>query len=232
MCDERERLIGYVYDECDPRERGAIEQHLETCAECREEIRGLRSVRQDLLAWDVPAHDSVWKPFAPARVEPWWRGVPVWAMAAAATVMFLTGAAGGVATHALMEHRPAVTPPASAAVVLPVQQVVPIGVSRADLDAFGRQLVSTMRSEMDARVRLVSAHAPSLAAMSDRDFQQIRATLASNDQRYEEIRDVVRRLNNDMVTIKSGHDKQISSLRRSVDQLSTALAAMQPGGKQ
>ena len=67
MCDDRERLIGYVYDECDGRERREIEAHLETCHTCRREITGLREVRQDLLAWDVPDTPSVWRPFAPQR---------------------------------------------------------------------------------------------------------------------------------------------------------------------
>jgi anti-sigma factor ChrR (cupin superfamily) len=83
MCNERERLIGYVYDEVDAAERAVIDRHVESCAECRDEIRGFRSVREDLLAWDVPEHGSVWQPFAPARRTPWWRDVPAWAMAVA-----------------------------------------------------------------------------------------------------------------------------------------------------
>ena len=33
MCNEREKLIGYLYDECDSSEREAFRRHLETCAE-------------------------------------------------------------------------------------------------------------------------------------------------------------------------------------------------------
>src|SRR5207244_3539312 len=62
MCDERERLIGYVYDECDAGEKRLVEAHLQTCETCREEIGGLRRVRTDLLAWDVPDHGSAWTP--------------------------------------------------------------------------------------------------------------------------------------------------------------------------
>ena len=50
MCNEREKLIGYLYDEGDSSERDAVRQHLETCAECRSEIGSLRSVREDLVA--------------------------------------------------------------------------------------------------------------------------------------------------------------------------------------
>ena len=45
MCDERERLIGYVYDDCDLEEKRLIEGHLAGCEICRDEISGLRSVR-------------------------------------------------------------------------------------------------------------------------------------------------------------------------------------------
>src|SRR4051812_42477960 len=109
MCDERERLIGYVYDECDASERNLVNHHLETCEVCREEIAGLRATREDLLAWDVPDHGSVWKPFAPARLRPWWREVPAWAMAAAATLVFMVGLGGGVVGQALMQRSPAPT---------------------------------------------------------------------------------------------------------------------------
>lgn len=112
MCDDRERLIGYVYDECDGRERREIEAHLETCHTCRREITGLREVRQDLLAWDVPDTPSVWRPFAPQRAPITWRDVPGWMLAAAASLVFLAGAAGGAATQMIL-------PRAAAVVALP-----------------------------------------------------------------------------------------------------------------
>jgi hypothetical protein len=97
MCEDREQLIAYLYDEVDANERRSVEAHLTGCDECRDELRGLRGVRQDLLAWDVPPHESVWTPFVTARPQPVWRQVPTWALAAAATLVFATGVAGGVA---------------------------------------------------------------------------------------------------------------------------------------
>lgn len=140
MCNERERLIGYVYDECDAGERRAIEAHLEGCGTCRTEIGGFRRVRQDLLAWDVPEHDSVWRPFVPARIAPWWRDVPGWALAAAALAMFAVGAGGGVVTHALVPHdaaAPAIGSSASA----------PVEVTAADLAAFEARMLGLIRTE-------------------------------------------------------------------------------------
>ena len=102
MCENRERLIGYVYDECDPAERREIEAHLESCHTCRRRDSRTRSVRQDLLAWDVPASDPIWRPMAPARQESSWRAGTDVGLAAAACATFMVGAAGGAATYALM----------------------------------------------------------------------------------------------------------------------------------
>jgi len=108
MCDERERLIGYLYEECDAEERRQVETHLESCPTCRAEIGGLQSVRTDLLAWNVPEHSPVWRPM-PAGVAPpvvWWRQTPGWALAAAATGVLLAPVAPHVAFFTSGPDRP------------------------------------------------------------------------------------------------------------------------------
>jgi len=237
MCDERERLIDYLYEEADAAARHEFERHLETCAPCREEVRAFGAVRTDLLAWDVPESDSVWKPFAPPRAAAWWRDVPAWALAAAAAVVFAIGAAGGAVTRTIADRasaHQAASQQAAATTAMPAQ-VVPAGVSRADLDAFGRQLADSMRSEMDTRVRLVSTHASSRAGGPDRDVQQLRALLQTGDQRDRDILNTMRLLNNDFISSKSSQDRTIEQLKQRVDQLSNAIALMaqqQAGGKQ
>lgn len=149
MCENRERLIGYVYDECDRAERAAIEEHLESCHTCRQEIRGLKSVRQDLLAWDVPASDPVWRPIAPAPRQSPWKAVPAWALAAAACATFMVGAAGGAATYALMPRSaPAI---AQAQPVAPAATPVPVSVSPSELAALEIRMMERMRAELDTR---------------------------------------------------------------------------------
>ena len=100
-CDDREKLIAYLYDEASASERRQVDAHLAGCAECRDELRGLRSVRQDLLAWDVPEHESVWKPFVTPVAAVWWKQVPAWGLAAAATLVFGLGMAGGFVARSL-----------------------------------------------------------------------------------------------------------------------------------
>jgi len=151
MCENRERLIGYVYDECDPAERAEIEAHLETCYTCRREIRGLKSVRQDLLAWDVPASDPIWRPIAPARPESSWRAVPAWALAAAACATFIVGAAGGAATYALMPR----TAPAVAQVQTTSSPTAIAAVTPTELAALENKVLAQMRAELETRARQV-----------------------------------------------------------------------------
>lgn len=123
MCDKRERLMDYLYDEAAPADRREVETHLESCGECRGEMRAFRRVREDLLAWDVPAYESVWTPFAPAPVAPWYTQVPAWAMTAAAGLMLLLGTAGGFAAQALTAGP---TPEATTvAAVAPVEPAAP-----------------------------------------------------------------------------------------------------------
>ena len=232
MCDERERLIGYVYDEVDAAERAAIDDHLESCAECRDEIRGLRGVRQDLLAWNVPQHGSVWQPFAPARLRPWWRDVPAWALVAAATVMFVIGGAGGVATRAFLD-RPAIAATRAAAPAIPPAQVMPAAVSAADLETV-RHEISDLRSEVDARVRLVSTHTPARTPGTESEWQQVRAMLQSTDHRDDQMVDLLRSVNADFVTVKKDNDARINVLKQRLERLEATVSVMaqqQLGGK-
>jgi hypothetical protein len=149
MCENRERLIGYVYDECDPAERAEIEAHLESCHTCRREIRGLKGVRQDLLAWDVPESDPIWRPMAPARRESSWRSVPAWALAAAACATFMVGAAGGAATYALMPH----TNPGVAQAQTAAAPAATPAVTTTDMAALESRVLAQLRVELDARAR-------------------------------------------------------------------------------
>lgn len=51
---QREALVAYLYDECEPRERERVEAHLAACARCAREAAAFRSVRGALEAWTPP----------------------------------------------------------------------------------------------------------------------------------------------------------------------------------
>src|SRR6185436_16074077 len=165
MCDERERLIGYVYDECDDGERVLIDRHLASCATCRDEIAGLRETRQDLLAWEVPDHGSVWRPFAPARLTPWYREVPAWALATAAGIMFMIGVGGGVTAQALLK------PATQSATPMQVASVQPVSTTQTAPDA------AMLRAELSApearmRVAIRDSNAQFTRHVSTGDLQR------------------------------------------------------------
>ena len=41
MCDSKELLVGFLYDEIDPVSKRTFERHLKTCADCRDELAEL-----------------------------------------------------------------------------------------------------------------------------------------------------------------------------------------------
>lgn len=188
MCENRERLIGYVYDECDPAERAEIEAHLESCHTCRREIRGLKGVRQDLLAWDVPANEPIWRPMASPRQESSWRAVPAWALAAAACATFLVGAAGGAATYALMPR----TAPAVAQAQTTSTPTATAAVTPTELAALESKVLSQMRAELDTRVRQMSGDvAPRNISSTDSETIDLARRVNMLTARQNELSDLV-----------------------------------------
>jgi Putative zinc-finger len=57
MCEEKEQLVAYLYDDLANGERARFESHLRTCVACRDELKALRGVRADLAAWAPPEPD-------------------------------------------------------------------------------------------------------------------------------------------------------------------------------
>jgi anti-sigma factor RsiW len=207
MCDEREPLLAYLYDEADPIERRRVEAHLETCETCREELNGLRGVRQDLLAWNVPEHESVWKPFTPARQLWSWRDVPAWTMAAAAGLMLALGAAGGAAAHTWLT-RPVAT--AKAAIAAPGQMAtitqpmammsataIPastVPLTAADLARLEERLVADIERRDHAAAVRVSTENKQMLDDIIRDYGNLAASKAQTDQRLKNVEDVLNEL--------------------------------------
>ena len=179
MCDERERLIEYLYDTCDAAERRRVDVHLASCEGCREEISALRGVRLDLLAWDVPEHGSVWKPFAQARTMPWWREVPVWALAAAVSVMFVLGIGGGLVARQLVPAKLGASPAPAVTSSIPTLQPAPV-LTTADQAAMEQRIASTVQSRLEGRVQPVAAHA--VPGLSEQDARALVQTMLGESE--------------------------------------------------
>ena len=209
MCDERDRLIGYLYDECDTAERRDVEQHLEQCPTCRTEIQALRNVRADLLAWEVRGTPDVWRPFPAAAPAAWWQQVPSWAFAAAAGLVIAAGLGGGVAARALSYEAP-------------VQQIVstPAGVTAPDLTVAQERIIELMRQELAAQSRAMPAGPVRVAAQPDEQMLRRMNDLANaNTENFK----VMAQLYEDIMRYGARTESKIKTLQQSVDTLSAAL---------
>jgi hypothetical protein len=223
MCDERDRLLGYLYDECDAAEKRTVESHLQECPGCREEIAGLRRVRTDLLAWDVPDHGSVWTPFVKSRMAPSWREVPVWAMAAAAGLVFVLGGAGAITAQALA-GRPAV----QVATTQPAAVSVAKAMSEADVAAMEQRIVQAVRTDMDARMQLLSAHETTtpVRASDGELLRRVSEILKASDLAHL---NQMGELHNTLMRENVKTDARFTKVEDAIAQIAAAQAA---GGKQ
>jgi len=226
MCNEREQLIGYLYDEGDSSERDAVRRHLETCAECRAEIASLRSVREDLAAWEVPEHGSVWRPFAAAPTPPWWQHVPQWALAAAAGIVLVSGAAGGAVTHAFMPQH--ATPSVQTSAAGSTQTSAP-----AELAAMQQQ-IAMLRAELgqlNGRVRQASAVAvtPDMEAALHKAFdRQLSDLRIQNDKQNLAVQTLYRDFGDYRKTVNF----KVVGMRDNIEALAAAVGARSGGGQQ
>jgi len=224
MCEQRERVLDYLYDEAPDASRRDMERHLETCDDCRAEVRALRSVRDDLLAWAVPNPPSVWTPFAPVPVVPWFRQVPAWAMAAAASVMFVMGSAGGYAASTL-----AARGSQDAAVGSPTPAVV----QALDAEAVGalvRRELASARVEAEKPVVTVPAAAPEFrldAATEQRLLARATELVGVSEERQLNwVRGFLVELARDADRQRRDDGQTMSALKAQVDQLQAVLSQL------
>ena len=196
MCEEKDLLVTYLYDEADAAERRAFETHLAGCAECRTELEALRSVRGRMRAWSPPDADLGFQivrtgvATAPRR-----RAAPAWGLAAAAVLVLAAAAAianievrygnDGLVIRTGW-NRPAAAPAeatASAPAPTPVdfkQELAALDRRLQDLETFAR--------------KSPAARAASVQGLSDAEVvRRVREMLAQSEQRQQ--RDLVLRIN-------------------------------------
>ena len=95
-CDEKERLVGYLYGEGSAEERAAVEAHLLRCAPCAAELADLKAVRVHLAAWNRarrgPRVSRDPRTSGRRARTPRRGSFPAWAQAAAAVLVLAAGA--------------------------------------------------------------------------------------------------------------------------------------------
>lgn len=95
MCDSKELLVSYLYDEIDPVAKRSFQKHLATCAECRDELAELGATRAQIATWTPPDADLGFRIIREAESPKrrWFQWSPAWGFAAAAMVLVAISAA-------------------------------------------------------------------------------------------------------------------------------------------
>src|SRR5687768_3073930 len=141
QCGDNTALVAYMYDECEPDERGAIATHVALCGACAAELAALQSTRAQLTAWTPPETDLgfvITRPSSvtiPSRASWFARPLPAWAQVAAAVVIFGAGLSLGI-----MRGIGPATPSTSATSVAATASDGAASVSAADLSALEQRL--------------------------------------------------------------------------------------------
>jgi hypothetical protein len=187
MCD-KERLVSYVYDELDHTGRADMEAHLETCADCRGEIAGLRSVRVDLGKWTPPQPEfafHVVRGHKPTWRE-WW--TPAFGLAAAAVLILAIASAianldvsyGADGLHVRAGRAPVVATAPANPQSAQVQPVAANAIARPDE-------VKVLLAALERRVHQLEA-APRASGMQQASVKNARQ---SDEEILRQVRDLL-----------------------------------------
>ncbi len=194
MCDSKELLVSFLYDELDPSAKRAFDIHLATCAECRAELAELRTTRGQLASWAPPEPDfgfRIVRGAAAPPPAPRFRITPAWGLAAAALLVVAAGAAvanldvrygrDGLVVRTGWQHAadaPVSADRAGSASLTPVDW-------KTQADTFDRRL-HDLEQTISARSRTSAVQNASVSDMSDAEvLQRVREMLGQSEARQQ-----------------------------------------------
>lgn len=200
LCDDKEQLVAYLYDELDGLTRRRLDEHLRICAACATEVEALSGVRRELADWVPP--DAVLGfsivQAAPPQAAPvlrpsrWWAPstVPGWAQAAAAVLVVAAGLAIAnvqvrygadgllISTGWMTPVAPAGNPPGSA----PLTGTA----AAADWQPALAALESSLREEIRSARATAPAPTPASARTSDPTLQRVAELIRQSERRQQQ----------------------------------------------
>jgi hypothetical protein len=192
MCNHKDDLVSYLYDDLDGAARLAFERHLRDCADCRGELAAMRAVRTDLLTWSPPEPDFAFRLVSEPKVlrpaVPSWRAWFTPAAAFAAAAVLVLAAAAGLARIEVRSGPDGFTlrTGSSSSPFVPVPdsfvraQARDVNLAAAGTDAFG--MLERRIATLESAVRSNSG--------SLRQASMLRAS-ASNDEILKVVRDLL-----------------------------------------
>jgi putative zinc finger protein len=95
MCDRKELLVSFLYDEIDSASKREFQTHLKTCVDCRDELAELGATRAQIATWTPPDADLGFRIVREAESPKrrWFQWSPAWGFAAVAIVLLAISAA-------------------------------------------------------------------------------------------------------------------------------------------
>lgn len=191
MCDSKELLVSFLYDEIDPIAKHAFQKHLSTCAECRDELAELGATRAQIARWTPPDVNLGFRVIRESQTPPrrWFHLSPAWGLAAAAMLLLAVGAAianldirygsDGLVVRTGWNHNVDVAEQSSGTVVTPVEWK-----TQADqLDRRLRQLEQSMSARSESPIQNASA-----SEMSDAELlQRVREIVGQSETRQQRV---------------------------------------------
>ena len=193
MCDSKELLVSFLYDELDPSAKRAFDIHLGTCVECRDELAELRTTRGHLASWAPPEPDfgfRIVRGAAAPPPAPRFRITPAWGLAAAALLVVAVGAAianldvrygrEGLGVRTGWQHASGapVSAERAGAGLTPVDW-------KAQAEALDRRL-QNLEQTISARSRTSAVQNASVSDMSDAEvLQRVREMLGQSEMRQQ-----------------------------------------------
>lgn len=227
-CEDKARLVAYLYGEASDHEGAQVEAHLAGCRSCADEVDDLRAVRADLTAWQPPDADLGFRIVRETVTagRRWWQ-VPAWAPLAMAAGLLLAFAAsvqveygnGAIVVRTGWATRGDSTTIASGAPVAGtavVRSAGPAGAAMSDRDvrAAMASLESRLRAEM-ATSRPASGPAVGGGAAVDRValVKQVESLIEASERRQQRelafrlaqaMQDVDTQRRSDMARIENG----------------------------
>ena len=164
--------------------------------------------------------------------EALYREVPVWALATAASLMFLFGFGGGMLARQLAP-RDVVAGSVSAPIVTPILSPSP---TKAEMAAMEKRILATVQTQVDQRIQPVAAHFRGQSAVVAKDevMQEVQRLVASSEERQRQaLATSMRTLLQDWKTFVR-RTKFDSFVNRDLDPMVRweVTQAMQQGGRQ
>jgi len=237
-CGDKNALVAYLYEECEPELRDVISGHLTRCDSCSNEIDGLGWTRQRLEVWTPPMPELGFRMPVPAQEArlPWWRApMPAWAQAVAALVIFGVGLSVGLARGPVPAPQAASNQPPAA-----VKPVSIDGPTRTDLS----ELEQRLKSEI-AQLRTATPVRQVVAPSDDETMKKVEALLSQSEERQrreftlrsvEMARDFEAQRRIDMASVREAVGQfqgvtgtEIRQQREAIDRINSLIRVSQQG---